>query len=297
VISNPRRFESRYNLYKDFAKKVMDAGAVLITVEMAFGGRDFEVTDENNPMHIRVRSSHEIWVKESLLNIGITRLPHDWKYVAWVDADVSFARPDWVDETLHMLQHHDVVQMFSIAQDMGPNHEPFASYDSFVSRWKKSNQVFGSAVSYLDPTEGHPGFAWAATKRAINAVGGLFDTAVLGAGDRHMAMALIGHVDKSIPKGVSDNYRKMIQQWQIRADALKQNIGVVEGLLIHHWHGKKRDRRYWDRWKILVEHKFDPFTDIHKDFQGLYQLSEHKPGLRDDIMHYFQSRNEDSIDM
>jgi hypothetical protein len=108
---------------------------------------------------------------------------------------------------------------------------------------------------------------------------------------------MIGHVDKSIPAGVSDSYKKMIQHWQIRANALKQNIGYVEGLLIHHWHGKKRDRRYWDRWKILVENKFDPMTDIHRDFQGLYQLSEHKPGLRDGIMHYFQSRNEDSIDM
>jgi hypothetical protein len=297
VISNPRRFESRYNLYKDFAKKVMDAGAVLITVELAFGARDFEVTEENNPMHIRIRSPHELWLKENMVNIGMTKLPHDWKYVAWVDADVSFARPDWVVETIHMLQHHDIVQLFSIAQDMSPTHEPFATYDSFVSRWKKGNQVFGSAVSYLDPTEGHPGFAWAATRRAINAVGGLFDTAMLGAGDRHMALAMIGHVDKSIPAGVSDSYKKMIQHWQIRANALKQNIGYVEGLLIHHWHGKKRDRRYWDRRKILVENKFDPMTDIHRDFQGLYQLSEHKPGLRDGIMHYFQSRNEDSIDM
>lgn len=44
-ISNPVRFRSRYKLYKDFEKMVLDAGAVLYTIELALGDREFEVTD------------------------------------------------------------------------------------------------------------------------------------------------------------------------------------------------------------------------------------------------------------
>src|SRR6202035_3379899 len=46
------------------------------------------------------------------------------KYVAWIDADVKFNRPDWAQETMQLLQHYDVLQMFSHAQDVGPDYEP-----------------------------------------------------------------------------------------------------------------------------------------------------------------------------
>src|SRR4051812_17323789 len=112
AISNPERFRSRYNLYKNFEKHVTDAGGELTTVELAFGNRPYVITDANNPKDVQVRTSCQIWHKENLLNLGISRLPRNWEYVAWVDADIMFARPDWVEETLHQLQHFHVVQMF-----------------------------------------------------------------------------------------------------------------------------------------------------------------------------------------
>lgn len=64
-------------------------------------------------MNLQLRTSHEIWLKENSLNLGFARLPPDWKYAAWIDADVTFARPDWACETVHQLQHNPVVQMWS----------------------------------------------------------------------------------------------------------------------------------------------------------------------------------------
>ena len=40
VISNPRRYEPRYKLYRTFEQYVKDSGATLYTVEAAFGERD-----------------------------------------------------------------------------------------------------------------------------------------------------------------------------------------------------------------------------------------------------------------
>src|SRR5688572_1018355 len=113
AISNPCRYNSRYQLYQKFAKMVQDSNAILITVETAFGNRPFVVTQPGNNYHIQLRTNHEIWHKENMINLGIARLPLDWQYVAWIDADANFSNPDWVNETLNQLQHYHIVQMFS----------------------------------------------------------------------------------------------------------------------------------------------------------------------------------------
>jgi len=89
-----------------------------------------------------------------------------------------------------------------------------------------------------------------------------------------------------------------VLEWQDRANRfVKGNIGYVDGLLNHHWHGRKVDRYYSDRWRILVDNKYNPETDLKRDAQGLYVLMDRSQGLRDGIRTYFRSRNEDSIDL
>jgi hypothetical protein len=142
----------------------------------------------------------------------------------------------------------------------------------------------------------HPGYAWAATRDAINTMGGLFDMGIVGAGDHHMASCLIGEGEKSIPKGIHPNYRKCVLAWQERALRLHKNVGYVKGTIYHFWHGKKRNRKYKERWSILIDNNFNPSTDIHKDWQGVWALYPGHEKLRDQIREYFQSRNEDSVD-
>ena len=104
-ISNPVRYASRWRLYRRFAETMRTAGVHLVTVELAYGERPFEVTEVGNPDHVQVRlpSSDELWHKENLLNLGISRLPRDWRYVAWIDADIEFHNPDWAKETVEQL--------------------------------------------------------------------------------------------------------------------------------------------------------------------------------------------------
>jgi hypothetical protein len=97
---------------------------------------------------------------------------------------------------------------------------------------------------------------------------------------------------------LTEAYARNLLLWQTRAELyIKRNIGFVDGLLLHYWHGKKRDRRYAERWNILVDNHFDPDLDLKRDRQGLWQLTERNIKLRDDIRAYFRSRSEDSIDL
>lgn len=297
AISNPERFRSRYDLYRAFEKQVEDAGAVLTTVELALGERHHEVTDTAHPRHVQVRSPHELWHKENLLNVGISRLPADWRYVSWVDADVSFARPDWAAETIHQLQHFDVVQMFSHAQDLGPDRQPIGTaFRSFLSSWEAGIPLppdAGSSGGY--GRDWHSGFAWAARRSAVDTLGGLGDVGVLGSGDRHMAEALVGHL--SLHGDLTPGYRRYWERWQDRALALRKNVGHVPGLLLHHWHGTKRNRQYKTRWQVLIENGFDPDMDLKYDSQGVLQFTPRNAGLRDGVRRYFRQRNEDGVDL
>ena len=310
IISNPVRYRSRYELYWKFEEAMRQAGATLITVEQAFGERPFVVTERDNPLHVQVRSIDELWHKENMVNIGISYASQvfpDWKYLAWVDADVMPMRPvrEWLEETVQQLQHYQVVQMFKTAFDLDPNHNLIGqAQQSFISRYMDSGYQlpvkggFWSDRYYME--HGHPGYAWAATREALDYLGGLIDFAILGAGDRHMALGLVGCMEQSF-EHLNQAYRDHLMEWQKRSERwIKRDIGIVPGSIFHFWHGKKKDRRYTDRWKILRDNNFNPATDIKKDAQGLYVLetwTSRQIMMRDQLRSYFRSRSEDSIDL
>src|SRR5262245_52900444 len=49
VVFNPIRYRSRWKLYQDFKLMVANSGAVLYVAEIAFGHREFSITEEGNP--------------------------------------------------------------------------------------------------------------------------------------------------------------------------------------------------------------------------------------------------------
>jgi len=326
MMSNPPRFRSRYELYRAMAKRVDDASAILHTCEIAFGGRHFEITDPSNPHHLQLRTSHELWHKENAINILIQharRLYPAIKYVAWIDADIHFVRPDWAQETLHQLQHYDFVQMFSHAQNLGPDSEPIGNiqpsfmYSFSEERPNPHDMTEGwdwvASLSdgvqpmfyYYPPSPApsawrfvHPGFAWAARLDSLDKVGGLWPWGILGSGDYVMASSLVERVDISLSPEMPERYKFLAYQWQERCKQyIRRNVGYVPGLVNHGWHGKRAARLYDKRWKFLKVTDFDPDLDLKPDTQGLWQLTERSIMLRDGLRAYGQLRDEDSIDV
>ncbi len=243
VVSNPVRYESRYALYQRFKDQIERTGVRMITVEIAFGDRKHEVTDPNTPWHLQLRTFDELWHKENMISLGLARLPGDWQYVAWMDADIIFLNSDIINETVQQLQHYMFVQMFQNALDMGPRNETLRVNDGFVWSYLSKKPYIKNYANW------HPGFAWAARREALEATGGLIDIGILGAGDRHMATAMLGKVDDSYGnRKLSPGYLKVIHQWQDRCEKyIKRDIGYVDGTCLHMWHGRKQQRGYVER--------------------------------------------------
>ena len=70
-------------------------------------------------------------------------------------------------------------------------------------------------------------------------------------------------------------------------------MGYVDAFATHNFHGAKSRRGYSSRDMILVNNQFDPVKDLRRDWQGIWELTPDKPGLRDDIRRYFITRSED----
>lgn len=300
-VINASRYRSRWKHYCDFERMVQASGAILYTVEVAFGDRDFVVTKADDPRHLQLRTSHELWLKERAINLGVGRLPTTWQYVAWIDADCLFLRSDWANETLHQLQHSPIVQLWSQMVDLDKDFQITSKIlVSFASIHLDSVSLPGDYAT--SQTYGCPGLAWATCRQVWDQLGGLLDCAILGAGDWYFANCIVGQVPGMIKirkdftpafaRWVSD-YEQRVRRASWRGRAVLGNIGMVKGAVAHFWHGRRHNRGYGTRAKILTTHQFDPSRDLCPDWQGLYQLTDRCPQMRREIQAYFAARKED----
>jgi hypothetical protein len=180
--------------------------------------------------------------------------------------------------------------------DLGPNHHPIGSFQGFVAQWMQQN---GHVPSYQEAYGvWHPGYAWACRRDAWNHLGGLIDFGIVGSADNYMAWGLIGEMAQALsPEIMRDcpTYTEWCTEWENRAETyIRRNVGFVDGLLLHYFHGSKKNRGYINRSEILWQTGFNPSKDIKRDWQGVWQLTDQKTALRDRLRGYFRSRDEDN---
>lgn len=300
-IFNPKQFKSRYDLYRRFERYIEYSGAKLLTIEIAWDGRPFEVTTAHNKYNIQLRTDTFCWHKERAINLGIEYLKKihpEVRKIGWIDADVEFSNPNWVQDALYALDHYDVVQPFSQGVNLNPQNEMMWKADSVFANYVKNfgfHQTPPKQVGYLGG--GHPGLAWCARMDAIDKLGGVLDICAAGSGDTHMANSLMGDWSLYTSPHYSEGFSTALKTWGDKCNKyIRQNIGYVPGICFHHWHGKSSDRGYEKRIDMLCYHQFDPSTDLVVADNGLYKWAGNKVEMEQDIRLSLSSRNEDSID-
>lgn len=229
------------------------------------------------------------------------------------------------------------LQMFSHAADLGPNYEilpatyPHAQGVSYVKAWQNGSikptltpkilqdlkniggdlkKLLEDFMTLEEDLAGNyygqditkriwPGLAWACTRKAWDAVGGLMDFAVWGGSDYATAKCLVGDKQGIIRDDLHPNYKTLTTEWFDRCEKyVRRNVMMMEGTVVHHWHGPKVQRGYNRKHSLLAKYGFDPLRHLKRDSQGLYQLhddgSETFPQLRDTFRQIARERNEDS---
>jgi len=290
VISNPCNYKKRYTLAKQFIKRMdQEENIVLYVVELCYGEQVFQVTHAKNPRHLQLRAEVPLWHKENLINLAVQKLfPADAKTVCWVDSDIEFDNTNWALDTLKILNGcKDVVQLFSHCVDMDKNQNALNLFQGFGFQYSHNRPYSKKSIHYW-----HPGFAWACTKRLYDHMNGLYSYGILGSGDHNMALSFIGNGLKSINSEVTDDYKNSILEYEKRVKGCR--LGYVPGVIRHHFHGHKKNRKYSERWFILIENQYQPSVHVQFNEEGLIVPTELFPEkLKSDILNYFRERNED----
>lgn len=292
VISNPCQYARRYILAREFIKRMeQEDSVILYVVELAYWDQKYYVTEKGNKRHLQLRSSVPLWHKENMINLGVKKLlPPTWRAFAWIDADIEFESTTWASDALKVLNgSKDIIQIFSHAVDMDHKKDAMSIFPSFGFQYSKGSTYGKSGINMW-----HPGFAWACTRKAYEKMDGLYEKSILGAGDHNMALSFIENGLKSLNENTTQDYKDSVVEFEKRAQTLR--LGYVPGVIRHYFHGTKKNRKYSERWKILVDTQYSPRLHITYDKNGLLVPTSTCPKvLLTDIMTYFSERNEDEF--
>jgi hypothetical protein len=290
VISNPCQYARRYILAREFIQRMeLEGSVILYVVELAYHNQDYYVTQKGNKRHLQLRGTVPLWHKENMINLGVKYLlPKSWRAFAWIDADIEFESTTWASDALKVLNgSKDIIQLFSHAIDMDPKKHAMSIFPSFGFQYSKGSKYGGTGINMW-----HPGFAWAITRRAYEKIGGLYEKSILGAGDHNMSLSVLGNGLKSVNEGVTQGYKDSILEFELKAKTLR--LGYVPGVIRHYFHGTKKNRKYGERWKIIVDNLYNPSIHLTYNNLGLLVPTIQCPkSLLDNIMKYFLERNED----
>lgn len=276
---NPAGYRRLRDNYLRFLHHIRWFGVPVFSAELAFDDQEFPTSDA----FLRLRGGPEnmMWQKERLINLLVERLPPEYSAVAWVDADVVFADPDWPQRTMQALSEFPVVQLWN----------SWYCCDAAAAFKERLTSVGRMAANYLTGKPCSPGGAWAARR----AVFPLYDAHIVGSGD---ATSLEGWTDMARPTCLSRMNPAMqshFKQWAIDAyRKVRGRIGSLEGDVLHMYHGKRANRQYVERWRPLIDGRFDPSQHICKDSNGLYAWTPEAPlPIVEWVANYFRQRQED----
>lgn len=297
---NPRGYRTKRANLDAFLAPIRRAGLHCEIVECRF-----DELGERLPSIYPVRSIRAdavLWQKERLLNVAIQGLPPRFTKIAWLDADLLFARPDWAVAASKLLESKAVVQLFDRVIRLPRGHW---RYDGAGEAWSS----FG-AVAERDPhimttgrfdLHGHTGFAWAIRREALDGVG-LYDACIAGSGDHMMAHAFSGDWDSTCVDRIVGSprsptcaaHRRYFEAWCRRIyPRVRARVGAVSGTVLHLWHGETADRRYVLRNRELMGYAFDPERDLRIGAGGAWEWASDKPELHAWARRYFEARRED----
>jgi hypothetical protein len=286
VVSNPCLYARRYVLMNEFLMRMKHTQDVVVyVVELCYQSQSFVITDSKNPRHLQLRATDVLWHKENMINLGVNLLPPKWKAMAWIDADIEFENARWANDTLRVLNgYKDIVQLFSHCLDMDRAQNTMRTWNSAGYQYERHHRHVSTGADYS-----HPGYAWAMTRKAYDRMGGLFDLGILGSSDHVMLHALVGKVKTSIHPESHPDYLAAVLALQERMYGLR--FGYVPGVIRHFFHGTKENRKYAERWHILIKFDYKPSDLVRKS--GLLHFREKNEEFQAMILQYFWDRKED----
>ncbi len=266
----------RQRLRDTYAEWAAALGHPHLCVELAFGKPEIP-----GAMVVRGSWGNVLWQKERLINLAVSLLPEEIDYVAWIDHDLVFENPDWLDIGLDMVRRGvDCVQLFSEVHYQDLAGQVIRRARGSVAAWQSTGELSNSA----------PGGAWLASRSWLRSIGGIYDRNICGGGDATFLAA----VTKCPTTYITRQAPRLRDHALAYGDRIRATAGYVPGVVRHLWHGDRANRQYISRDEILMRYDFDPNSHLQITLSGILELSPNAPaGLQSEIAAYFKARRDD----
>jgi len=281
VVFSPFGQKHRFQLAQDCIHRFENQKNVqLYVVELIYKDQNFLLQLQEKKRHLKLKFKENIylWSKENLINIGVrTLLPKDWKYMAWVDADIEFENSNWDNHILyHMIQYnYDIVQLFSVCKFLDPFHKIMNYKNGIIANNGK----------------GSMGYAWACTRSFYERVNGLFEYSIVGGADSIIVKCLYSKIDELLFDRL-DEYNQLLTDYYSNFHNIK--YGYIPQSILHYFHGYPVNRCYNTRYNILLRYNYQPLKHliVEKNLGLLLFNKDEYPEFYQEIVNYFQNRKE-----
>lgn len=294
---NPMGFRRRRANYSAFRERL---NVPLLAVELAYGA-DFELEEGDADVLIRLRGRDVMWQKERLLNVAVDALPPRCRNVVWTDCDIVFEADDWADGVSSLLERFVLVQAFSRVAHLSPRALPADTKPAILRTQPSAALAIASGTrgphrfgrpTLHGPGSTNNGVAWAMRRELLDEHG-FYDACIVGGGDLAMVCAAQGCFEVAT-RNMSDQQMEHYLAWaRPYHEMVGAEIGFMDGMVFHLWHGAVNDRRYRRRHDGLRRLGFDPVEDIAHPENGVWRWCSTKPDLHAYVSDYFASRKED----
>ncbi len=301
---NPAGYRSRFQNYHLFRKHLP---VPLLTMALEYRSEP-ELQPGDADILVRIHEGDVMWQKERLFNEALRYLPPHCTKVLWLDADVIFPDPEWVERVQQALEQSLVVQPFSRVANVYASEVPEMvrthRYQEAPPYEVGSAFLFSQGQSPSNRREikeaqgkrriiSSPGIAWA-TDRALMETLGFFDPLIIGSGDIAFWSGVSGDHDNFVAIQRPTKVMDLWKTWAQRAYALTGgSIGYVDAWALNLMHGTYKNRRYSKRWLLPIAHHFDPAEDLRIGREGAWLWNSDKPDLHQGLVQYFKQRRED----
>lgn len=255
-----------------FQEKLRLAKIPYYSIEMLIGDKPPMLA---NPT-LRVRSKSSLFYKEALWNRLEREIPPQYTKVAFLDSDIIFSDPDWLDKISILLDSCDIVHPFETVDRLNLAYEKLDTLVSSV----KTPSVIGA------------GFGWALTRDYFHRIGGFFENDYLGNND----MLFYYSITSENFNANSDKYsliKDMFIPYMNQVKSTEPSITYLNTHIYHLSHGTLKNRKYGDRHVLTlggIKESWDSLFSLNSD--GFWELTD--DSLNKKMIDYFVSRNEDS---
>lgn len=251
-------------------------------------------------------SEDRVFFKENLWNLAAAHAVTD--KLIFLDADLYYKDPNWLDAICDSLEEYDIVQPFSMC------HWQFQNGDEnpTMARPAWFNAILNGSTPA--PETYHCGFGFAMTRKHFDAINGFYEHGVMGEGDHMFCVAhtpqkqveyilqfsrkALDDLESGIHPDIRAHWKNLANhilstdyiEWKANVQSLDFKAGVTSNLSVYHlWHGHTAKRQYSTRLKYLDWPEASNPARIRDD--GLLEWVEPQPRVDE----WWAARDDDGL--